>query len=69
MVARYREARDSRGMTDYQVAKKAGIPKSTLYDWLRRARKNPEKDAGMTPAHVVAIARALSVDPVELLRG
>ena len=32
MYKKYAQIRDERGMTDYQVAAKAGIPQSSLYD-------------------------------------
>ena len=67
MVTRYEEIRDRRGLTNYQVAARAGIPKSTLYDWLRRAKRRP--GAGMSVKNTVAVAKALEVDPRELLRG
>ena len=30
---KYSKIRDERNMTDYKVAKEAGIPQSTIYDW------------------------------------
>lgn len=64
MVARYRAIRDARQLTDYEVARLSGIPKSTIYDWLKRGE---EKDAGMRVEHIVALAQALRVDPRELI--
>lgn len=67
MVARYRAIRDAQGMTDYEVAMLTGIPKSTIYDWLQRGKENP--GAGMNVEHIMALARALKVDPLDLIRG
>lgn len=67
MVARYQAIRNARNLTDYEVARLAGIPRSTLYDWLRRGKANP--GAGMSVEHVMALAQALEVEPLELIRG
>lgn len=40
MYQKYARLRDERGLTDYQVAQKTGIPQSSIYDWKQRSEKN-----------------------------
>lgn len=65
MYAKYAEVRDSKGMNDLAVARKTGVPQSTIYDWRQRSEKNP--DAGISVAHLVRIAQALDVGIEELV--
>lgn len=54
MYAKYTALRDAKGMTDNAVAEATGITQSTIYDWKKRAEKNPK--AGMTMENMIAIA-------------
>ena len=40
MYQTYARLRDERGLTDYQVAQKTGIPQSSIYDWKQRTEKS-----------------------------
>ena len=57
---RYAEIRDERGVTDYQVAKETGIPKSTFSDW-KNNRSKPKVDK------LQKIAEYLKVSILKLL--
>jgi len=57
MYSRYAEIRDKVGMNDLQVADKAKIPPTTIYDWKQRSSSNPE--ASMSVANLMKIACAL----------
>lgn len=39
--SKYLELRDEKGITDYQVSRETGIPKSTFSDW-KSGRSNPK---------------------------
>ena len=41
MYKNYVELRDTKGITDYQVSKDTGIPKSTFSDW-KSGRSKPK---------------------------
>ena len=43
MYKNYVELRDTKGITDYQVSKDTGIPKSTFSDW-KSGRSKPKAD-------------------------
>lgn len=43
MYDRYKELRDEKGLTDYKVAKLAGIGQSTLSDW-KKGRSAPKNE-------------------------
>lgn len=43
MYKNYVELRDKKGITDYQVSKDTGIPKSTFSDW-KSGRSKPKAD-------------------------
>ena len=43
MYKKYVELRDKNGITDYQVSKDTGIPKSTFSDW-KSGRSKPKAD-------------------------
>lgn len=43
MYKQYSELRDSKGVTDYRVAKETGIPKSTFTDW-KTGKSKPKVD-------------------------
>ncbi len=66
MYTRYAQLRDSKGMTDYEVATKAGIPASTIYDWKQRST---QKRASLSVEHAVKIARLFGVAVEELLEA
>lgn len=65
MYAKYAEIRDSKGLNDLKVARKTGVPQSTIYDWRQRSEKNPA--AGISAAHLVRIAQALDVGVEDLV--
>ncbi len=56
---KYQKARDALGMSDYQVAKAAGVPESTLYDWLGRMEEKPYLT--MSVPNMLKVAQALGV--------
>ena len=56
---KYEAVRDSLGMTDYEVAKKAGIEKSTFYTWRKRSEENGYLTMGMV--NMMKMAKALGV--------
>ena len=58
----YKKIRDERGMTDYQVAKLAGIPRSTFSDW-NNGRSTPKQDK------LIRIAEVLDVSVERLITG
>ena len=43
MYTKYAELRDERGISDYEVSKLTGIPKSTFSDW-KSGRSCPKAD-------------------------
>lgn len=49
---RYATIRDSRGLTDYAVAKRAGIGKSTFSDW-KKGRSQPKSEKLMKIAEAL----------------
>lgn len=55
----YEQLRNERGLTDYAVAKKTGIPQSSLYDWKQRSEKN--ENAAMSIGAIRKIADVLGV--------
>lgn len=65
MYQKFDRMRQERGLTMYEVAKRCGIPQSTLYDW--RARCLSGKDAKLSANYVVQIARLLGVDVAWLI--
>ena len=60
MYETYVKRRDSKGMTDYQVAKLAGIERSTLYEW-GRGTYTPKLEK------LSKIAKALGVSLFDLI--
>ena len=56
----YAQIRDAKNMTDYAVAKQAGIGSTTLYDW-KSGRSTPKLEK------LVKIARVLDVDVSEIV--
>ena len=62
MYTRYREAVTRQGLTDYEVAKRAGIPTSTLYMWRGRVKESP--DAKLGGKNAVKLAKFLGI-PLE----
>ena len=65
MYQKFEQMRQERGLSIYEVAKRCGIPQSTLYDW--RARCLSGKDATLSAPYVVQIARCLGVDVAWLI--
>ena len=65
MYAKYAAIRDRKGMNDLKVARKSGVPQSTIYDWRQRSEKNP--NAGISGAALVKIADVLDVGVSELI--
>lgn len=65
MYQKFEQMRLERGLTVYEIAKRCGIPQSTLYDW--RARCQSGKHASLSAAYVVQIARCLGVDVAWLI--
>lgn len=59
MYTKYAMLRDERGMTDYQVIEKTGIPFSTFYDWRRRSQRN--EAARMSVDYLAKIAKVFGV--------
>ena len=60
LYSNYVKLRDSKGLTDYQVAKLAGIERSTLYEW-GRGTYTPKLDK------MSKIAKALDVTLIDLI--
>ena len=61
MYAKYVELRDAKGMTDADVAKITGIPRSTFTDW-KSHRSNPKLEK------LIKIAKALDVSIEEFVK-
>ena len=64
MYKAYEKLRNERGLTDHEVALRAGIPQSTIYDWKQRSAKN--KNAGMSFKNLTKIAQVLEVSILDL---
>ena len=78
MYERYCKLRDAKGLTDYKVAKLAGIGQSTLSDW-KKGRSAPKNEKLKKILDVLGVTMdafsgsnstidALSADERELLR-
>lgn len=65
MYSKYAEIRDKAGLNDLQVAEKAGIPPTTIYDWKQRSAKN--ENAGISAVYLAKIARIIECDVSELI--
>ncbi|MBR3236957.1 MAG: helix-turn-helix transcriptional regulator [Oscillospiraceae bacterium] len=61
----YAKLRDARGLTDYEVATKTGIPQSSIYDWKQRSQKN--EGASMSITSLQKIASLFEVSLLELV--
>ena len=61
----YSKLRDARGLTDYEVAIKTGIPQSSIYDWKQRSQKN--EGASMSITSLQKIASLFEVSLLELV--
>lgn len=61
----YSKLRDARGLTDYEVAIKTGIPQSSIYDWKQRSKKN--EGASMSITSLQKIASLFEVSLLELV--
>lgn len=62
----YEKLRNERGLTNYAVASKTGIPESSLYDWEQRSRKNPR--AAMSFDAIAKIADLFDVS-MDVFKG
>ncbi len=62
---KYEAIRDAYGLTDYQVAKTAGIEKSTFYTWRQKGEENPKLT--MNVANMLRLAAALRVTIEEIV--
>ena len=62
MYTRYREAVDRLGLTDYEVAKMAGLSVSTLYEWRSRIKDSPQSTLSVENARKVAKVLGLTLD-------
>ena len=60
MYEKYVAIRDAKGMTDYEVAKISGIPRSTFSDW-KTGRSEPKLPK------LLKVAEALNVSIGELI--
>ena len=60
MYEKYVAIRDARGMTDYEVAKISGIPRSTFSDW-KTGRSEPKLPK------LLKVAEALNVSIGDLI--
>jgi transcriptional regulator with XRE-family HTH domain len=65
MYKKYAQLRDERDLTDYQVAVRAGIPQSSLYDWKQRSEKR--EDATISVNALAKIAAVLEVKVDDLI--
>lgn len=61
MYAKYVKLRDNRGMTDAEISKETGIPRSTFTDW-KSGRSNPKLEK------LMKIANALGVSIEEFIK-
>ena len=69
MYQYYAQLRDERGISDYEVAQKAGISQSTLYDW-KAGRYQPKIDKLMRIASFLGVSvTALLPDEVTANEG
>lgn len=62
VVARAERIRLARGLSRAELARAAGVPYGRLRRWLE------SPDEGMRSSSIVALARALGVDPSELTK-
>lgn len=65
MYKKYAAARDKKGMNDNAVARAAGIPASTLYDWKQRSES--DESAGIATLTLWKISKVLEVSIVDLI--
>lgn len=65
MYKAYSKVRDAKGLTDYEVAKKSGIPQSTIYDWKQRSEVN--ENASISVPSLMKICAVMGCSLVELL--
>ena len=65
MYTKYREAVDKLGISDFEVAKQAGIPVSTIYSWLGREGEKPKSTLSVENAR--KLAKVLDITLDELL--
>ena len=62
LYEKYSKIRDSKGFTDFSVAKEANIPPASIYDW-KNGRSKPKIDK------IVKIAKLLDVPIEELMEN
>ena len=65
MYSKYAEIRDKANMNDAQVAEKATIPPSTIYDWKQRSANDPK--ASMSVSNLLKIADVLGCQLTDLI--
>lgn len=61
MYAKYVKLRDSKGMTDAEVSRLSGVPKSTFTDW-KSGRSNPKIEK------LIKITNALGVSIEDFIK-
>lgn len=66
MYARYAEIRDERGLTDYEVCKKAEITQSIFSDWKKRSETDPS--ASLSIKNLQKVAKVLEVSLDDLMK-
>lgn len=62
MYTKYREAVDKLGISDFEVAKQAGIPASTIYSWLGREGEKPKSTLSVENARKLAKFLGITLD-------
>lgn len=62
MYTKYREAVDKLGISDFEVAKQAGIPVSTIYSWLGREGEKPKSTLSVENARKLAKFLGITLD-------
>ena len=66
MYARYAELRDQKGMTDYEVSKKAEVQQSLFSDWKKRSETDPL--ASLSIKNLQKVAKVLEVSLDDLMK-
>lgn len=62
MYKLYEKLRDEKGVRDADVSKATGIPPTTIYDWGRRAEKNPDASLSLFAMAKIAEYFGVSLD-------
>ena len=65
----YERIRDSKGMTDAQVANASGVAPATLSEWKKTLYSDNPNDKGYTPKidKLLAISKALESDLTDII--